>query len=322
MIQPESERIRPVFRRRRTRKYRRAILVRNFALAGITACLVLGLSAVVLRHFTPSLFQARQVVVPNRDQAEAARARLAAANKAQEEFRPRVGRPVYPYSVVPGGVEDVHELKWVADHDPVVASHYAGFDYDHARIVRLTLARTVYLSYRIGNHVYWTRRRVTLHPGEKILTDGRKSVRARCGNRVEDAPQVEVSTLDPPVWKFDEPMPNFEGTAVQEPPVPFQSALNHPPGEPGSPLNPYNPFNGGTWTPIAPPPLPVVCAPEKKGEHEGDNDDDDKPGKKKHPCSSGGGSHGTVPEPGTWLMIVTGAGLMYWQARRRFAPMS
>ena len=58
----------------------------------------------------------------------------------------RQPRPVYPYSVVPGGVEDAKELKWVAEHDPVVAAHYAGFDYNHAQVVRLTLARTVYMS--------------------------------------------------------------------------------------------------------------------------------------------------------------------------------
>jgi hypothetical protein len=69
----------------------------------------------------------------------------------QEALRSMEGRTVYKYSVVPGGVRDARELKWAVEHDPIVAAHYAGFDYDHARVVRLVLARTAYVSYRIGN---------------------------------------------------------------------------------------------------------------------------------------------------------------------------
>ena len=38
----------------------------------------------------------------------------------QETLRQMENRPVYPYSVVSGGVRDVAELKWAAEHDPVV----------------------------------------------------------------------------------------------------------------------------------------------------------------------------------------------------------
>ena len=94
------------------------------------------------------------LVVPfgRREAVEASRHLLLLAQ--QESLRQIENRPVYPYSVVPGGVTDARELKWAAQHDPVVASHYAGFDYDHARVVRLLLARAAYVSYRIGNDVY------------------------------------------------------------------------------------------------------------------------------------------------------------------------
>jgi hypothetical protein len=36
-------------------------------------------------------------------------------------------RPIFPYSVVPGGVRDAHELQSAAAADPVVAQHYADF---------------------------------------------------------------------------------------------------------------------------------------------------------------------------------------------------
>jgi hypothetical protein len=231
---------------------------------------------------------------------------------------------VYPYSVVPGGVEDAKELKWVAEHDPIVATHYAGFDYDHARVVRLTLDRTVYLSYRIGNRVYWTRHRVTLHKGEKLITDGRMTARTRCANRVEEAPQQMPAPVEPPAQKFEEPVRAGEGTAMQSPPVPFQSALLERPLAPGvgpvGPLSLYDPFVGGSWVAVAPPPLPSgLCSPvNKKGSAEtgccaGGEGEVSK--KKTGAC---GGSPGVVPEPGTWILFVSGLAAIYWQARRRF----
>jgi len=36
-------------------------------------------------------------------------------------------RPVFPFSIVPGGVRDAHELQSAAAVDPVVAKHYADF---------------------------------------------------------------------------------------------------------------------------------------------------------------------------------------------------
>jgi len=111
-------------------------------------------------------------------------------------------------------VEDVKELKWVAEHDPIVGAHYAGFDYARAQVVRLTLARTVYVSYRIGNRIYWTRRRVKLHKGEKLITDGRMTARSRCANRVEETPQQqESSAVEPTPETLDQPIRAGEGTA-------------------------------------------------------------------------------------------------------------
>ena len=321
MTQPEPGSVRTGFRRRRTRRHRRNRLVRNISFAAIAAFFAIGFSLLALKHFSPSLFQQARTAAPTRQQTESSITRLAQANQAEENFRRQAGKPIYPYSVVPGGVEDARELKWVAEHDPVVAAHYAGFDYDHARVVRLVLERTVYLSYRIGNHVYWTRRRVTLHKGEKLITDGAKTARARCGNRVEEAPQVETSSAEPPAWKFDEPLPSFEGTAVHEPPVPFQSALNRAPALGPTPLSLYNPFDGGSWIPIAPPPLPTICAPEKKGDKEPDGDSDDTGKKKNDPCATGGGrGHpATTPEPGTWLLVISGFAGLYWHARRKMS---
>jgi len=234
-------------------------------------------------------------------------------------------RKVYPYSVVPGGVKDARELKWAAQHDPVVAMHYAGFDYDHARVVRLTLARTAYISYRIGNKVYWTRHRVSLKKGETVITDGKITARTRCANRVEEVPQQATSQSEPPAAKFEEPVQPLAGTAIAAPPVPFESSLLNrtpPPGlGPAPPLTLYDPFGGGNVVPIFPPPIPEVCGPgnnkKKPGTAGGIVATIGKKKKVVDPCGSGGLAE--VPEPGTSVLMISGLAFIFWITRRRLA---
>ncbi len=311
-------------RRRRSRRHRRNRRIRRWLVTAVLTLFVAYVSALALKYLSPSLFHASQSAPPSFEQAELSRDRIITLNQILSQTGPSADRPVYPYSVVPGGVQDAKELKWVAEHDPIVAAHYAGFDYDHARVVRLTLARTVYVSYRIGNRVYWTRHRVTLHKGENVITDGRMTARTRCANRVEEAQQQAAAPVEPPVEKFDQPVRAATGTAMQSPPVPFESALLNRPTVPGvgptGPLSLYDPFGGGGWVPIAPPPLPAgLCAPgRKKGTVDSGCCPGDEPiGKKKNlgPC----GSAGEVPEPGTWVMLASGLAAIYWQARRKLS---
>ena len=306
-------------RRRPTRRHRRNRLIRRVLLVVVSAGLAFGFASIALQHLSPSLFRASRSVEPDRQAVEASRNILLLTQ--QESSRQIENRSVYPYSVVAGGVRDARELKWVADHDPVVASHYAGFDYDHARVVRLVLARTAYISYRIGNKVYWTRHRVTLKKGETVITDGKITARARCANRVEEVPQQATSSSEPPPIKFEQPVQPVLGTAVVSPPVPFESALLNRPGLPGLgpalPLNLYDPFGIGTWTPISPPPLPGVCGVGKKPKGTTTTGTGKKG--KGNPCGNGTGSGGEVPEPGTWLLVVSGLAAMYWKTRQKLA---
>jgi len=314
----------PVVRRRRSRRHRRNRLIRRCLAFATVILLSVGASTLALKYLSPSLFRARRPTVPDFHQAELSRERVITLNQLLNHTEPSSSRPVYPYSVVPGGVEDAKELKWVAEHDPIVAAHYAGFDYDHARILRLTLDRTVYLSFRIGSHVYWTRHRVTLHKGEKLLTDGRMTARTRCANRVEEVPQQAAAPVEPPAVKFDQPIRFPVGTAMHTPPVPFESALLRGPGLGSTgPLGLYDPFPGGNWIPISPPPIPTpLCGPNrKKGTNTGCCAGDEGVGKKKKggPCGGGGGGTGTVPEPSTWVMFVSGLAAISWQARRKLS---
>jgi hypothetical protein len=293
-------------------------MIRRCSMGLAAGLFVAGISFFLLHLLSPSFFRAEQSSSPSFSAEELSRERLLKLNQMLAQAPPLPERLVYPYSVIPGGVADAKELKWVAEHDPVVASHYAGFDYDHARVVRLTLAQTVYLSYRIGNRIYWTSHRVTLHKGEKLITDGKITARVRCANQVIQVPQqaADAPRIEPPAVAFDQPIRIPRGTAIQTRPVPFQSALLSGPGlGPPGPLNLYDPIRGGGWVPISPPPVPSgLCAPgKKKGTGESGCCVGGEGGKKKKsPC---GGPTGVVPEPSTWVLLGSGLAGIYWLTR-------
>lgn len=142
-------------RRRRSRRRIGGVVLRSVAFLAIVAGCVLGFrwlsapsqsvvgSNVLIKPSTalPSIFGTPQVATRNQ-------------------------RTVYPYSVVPGGVISGAELQEAADHDPVVSQHYAGFDYNRARVVEVSEPKLVYLSYRRGDKIFWTHKQASLHKGE------------------------------------------------------------------------------------------------------------------------------------------------------------
>lgn len=285
----------------------------------ITLCslAVLSFSSVALQHFTPSLFRAGGHGTEANLSEQAAQRTLDLVQR--EAGLEMARRPIYPYSLVSGGVQSASELKAAVEHDPVVAMHYAGFDYAHARLVQLLTERSVYVSYRIGNRVYWTRHRVKLHKGETVLTDGKMTARTRCANRVEEKPQLESSNMEPPAAKFDEPLMPGIGTALETPAVPFQTSLERAALAP--PLGMYDPISGGNWTPMLPPPLPNVCGitgTKKTGEKGVATLSTGNGSKNKNVdiCQS---SPSEVPEPGTWVLVGSGMAVLLWMTRRRLA---
>ena len=256
------------------------------------------------------------------------------ATQSAAGFAPQAPRAVYPYSIVPGGVHSADELKQAGDHDPVIARHYTGFDYKHAKVIEVQEPRLVYVSYRLHDRVYWTSRQIRLHRGEKLITDGILTARTRCGNRVSEIAQKAVSPEEPPAEKFDQPFLADGGTATQAPfPGTFASTLKAAPafdgaGSTGPPVTTSYLFGPGGSTgfpPIFPPPLPVgsggVCKsdPQRVERDSGgpveDRTERDCP---KHP---GPGSPKSppppvVPEPSTVLLLATGAAGLYLRCRK------
>ena len=112
-------------------------------------------------------------------------------------------RRVYPYSIVPGGVTDRRELARVVVMDKVVATHYAAFETTRATVRTVDKPRAVYVSYRKGDKVYWTAKKLQLARGETLLSDGQNEIRTRCGNRISDVPQLPVEAKGPSAEELD-----------------------------------------------------------------------------------------------------------------------
>jgi len=117
-------------------------------------------------------------------------------------------RRLYPYSVIPGGVEDVGQLRNAIAHDRLVSAHYANFDLARARIVRLDRDETVHVSFRLNERIYWTRKTLLLRKGETVISDGTHEARTRCGNRISTAPEMPVAPQEPSAEAMDAP-PKF-----------------------------------------------------------------------------------------------------------------
>ena len=120
---------------------------------------------------------------------------------------PSPGRVVYPNSVIRGGVRNPEEFKAALLKDSVVAAHFSDFNGPKSRIVELKADKAAYVSYRLNGKVYWTKKKVKLAKGEKLLTDGSNYARARCGNRISDVSQAPTSAEEPAHAFLDTPIP-------------------------------------------------------------------------------------------------------------------
>lgn len=186
-------------------------------------------------------------------------------------------RPVFPYSIVPGGVESSTDLQNAVSNDPLVARHYADFDVARLRVIPLRRPRSVYVSYRIGNQIFWTNRTLTLPEGEKLITDGAHQARARCGNRISDVRQAPISAREPEPEVLDRaqspvlfalenvPIGSQLAVATAVPLSPIAPAVVEPP----SPLLWWTPFSPPYVPPVSikppvgpPPPPPPIFTPE------------------------------------------------------------
>lgn len=214
---------------------------------------------------------------------------------------------VYAYSVIPGGVQSVHQLREIAARDYVVRRHFARFDFNRARLERARQRRLVYLSYRIRDRIYWTHKKVLLSAGELVLTDGNIAARARCGNQISEEAQPDLSDEEPSENTWDTPVAELSPI---ERGLPFRSSLARPMFPGVSPRTPSPPrlFAGGFYFPYVPFDSAVSFCDDKHHKINDGNEQKKCHDKPRHPA---------VPEPGSLLLIGSGLTAVAWRWRKK-----
>lgn len=293
--------------RRRRSWYRRRLRMQHTLAAVFFATLLAGACwQNAARYFSlPSLHASR--VLPDsfwsRANVRKDLAFAAARSAKPAKFLARIPN-VYAYSVVPGGVKGPDDLRYAAARDYVVRRHYSRFDFSHAHLVRATEAREVFLSYRVRDTVFWTRRKIRLHRGELLLTDGKITARARCGNQISDTAKPEVSEEEPDEDVLDQPVAQLD----PGPSFPVRPVLA-PPDLPGAePLAPKL-FAGPFFFPYVPVGVPIPCGVYHANQESGHGRC-----RPKHPKPP------AVPEPSTMVLIASGLALIAWRYRRTARP--
>jgi PEP-CTERM motif len=244
-------------------------------------------------------------------------------------------RTVYPYSVIAGGAQSPQELREAVAADPVVAQHYADFDITNARRVTLDAPKLVYVSYRIGNKVFWTKHKLALRKGEAVLSDGSNMARTRCGNRISVLPVRPNAPAEPSSSELEGPeFPAIASSpylAAYSAPVPALSpGPVQSPGGPGAafvPVAPFFPLPGGggiIGNRSTPPPGGGSGGGGNTPPPGGGTPGSGGGGGTTPPGGGtpGGGGGGTpppvgVPEPATAVLVLVGLGAAAMRARRK-----
>ncbi|HEX4748344.1 MAG TPA: hypothetical protein VH302_02275 [Bryobacteraceae bacterium] len=219
-------------------------------------------------------------------------------------------RPIWPYSVIPGGAYNVDELKYFMTKDKVIRAHYADFEIDNTRVVTLAEDRYQYVSYRVNNVVYWTRKKLRIPKGEVLLTDGKHFARTRCGNRLCAALAYSTTFVVPPIPipvfpnidllpKYNlafAPPPEIDFGPIDQGPAPYIPApVPYPP--------PATEWPAVQAAPVFTPVIPAFAA---------------FPAVVASPTLPGASSESPVPEPASVYMFLSGFALCLWLAARCF----
>ena len=208
---------------------------------------------------------------PSLERAKASQPAVGRSLQVVAEEAPVASAPAHLYSVIPGGIHSEQQLAKVLASDPLVAKHYANFDLAKFHFVRLKQGREAYVSYRLGDMIFWTSKKIRLFAGETLVTDGIHLARARCGNRVSAVPRQPTSAFQPsdlalatPIIHFTPAMPKMPpltGTSVHLLPtgiladgggLPIFPVVFIPPGGGGGPVG-----GGPVYPPPGEAPLPT-----------------------------------------------------------------
>jgi hypothetical protein len=131
-------------------------------------------------------------------------------------------------ALIPGGITSVEEFRQRVAEDPTLNSFFGSCNVE-ATIEPLPDDILVFIAFRRGEEIKWTRRPLLVHKGEYVLTFCGKTVLARCGNLISWSPMqpsedVPPSLLETPIDETpnpqtsDHPAPNHLASQVAQAP--------------------------------------------------------------------------------------------------------
>jgi hypothetical protein len=164
-------------------------------------------------------------------------------------------------------------------NDPQLMAHYGNFDWNRAEIFENQEDSFSSVLYKKNGGIYWTRKQLRIRKGEKILTDGKVLIRTYCCNQITLVPAGPFlpPDIEPPPEEIQPP----EAPAMPE----FPFALTPPTLD--------IPPSLGKFTPR--PPTSIAFARKERSPR----------------------GRIPVPEPGTFILIVSGLGALVLHHRGR-----
>jgi hypothetical protein len=111
----------------------------------------------------------------------------------------RIEKPMYRLSLIPGGAKNMFELDLQVQLDPVLQKFYKNFDFSKQRQFTIDKDMDIYMSFRVGNDIRWTKKKVHVKAGESAVTDGEYTILLRCGNMIAWTPQTPATPLPPEI---------------------------------------------------------------------------------------------------------------------------
>src|SRR5579864_4217216 len=221
--------------------------------------------------------------------------------RAAEADRRQLARPVYPYSIVPGGIRSVAELKAAIATDAVVSAEYSGFHLQDARVIQLDHDRSAHVSYRVGDRIFWTRRALKLAKGETLITDGVVTARNKCWNLISDDFEGPFSPNEPTELALNTPLEKLYDPGDPESDDRFPELAPRPAGVPSPSSYLPSPPEGGRSTPL----VPILLVP-----HPTPRPYAPAPPPPSPPIVN-------TPEPGTEIQLLAGLLGILWLSRRK-----
>ncbi|MBI1927739.1 PEP-CTERM sorting domain-containing protein [Candidatus Poribacteria bacterium] len=84
------------------------------------------------------------------------------------------------------------------EKDPVLKAHYKNFDWNRAHVFTAETDMDMHVAYRTPSTIAWTKRKIRITQGEKLITDDKTIIRTYCCNQIADSPLGPVLPEEPP----------------------------------------------------------------------------------------------------------------------------